>query len=88
MNTLIIFDFNTQSSISNWVIVDDLVMGGRSKGSFKLNDDGYGVFEGNISLEKNGGFSSLRYQFNKMDISKYKKIKFRVKGDGKKYNLE
>ena len=31
-------------------------MGGRSSSTFKLDKDGLGVFEGNISLENNGGF--------------------------------
>ncbi len=87
MNTLIIFDFNTHSNLSNWVILDDVVMGGKSNGTFKLDDNGYGVFEGSISLENNGGFSSLRYQPNTIDISKYKKIKLHIKGDGKRYQF-
>lgn len=83
--TLMIFDFNKESDISNWLVVDDTVMGGRSKGSFKLNSDGYGVFEGAISLENNGGFSSLRHRFEKLNVSNFKTIKIRLKGDGKKY---
>jgi len=86
-NTLIIFDFNKKSDVSNWEVVDDVVMGGCSSGHFKLNSDGYGVFEGTVSLENNGGFSLVRYRFNKLEISKFKKIKLRIKGDGKKYQL-
>lgn len=86
-NILLIFEFNKESDISNWIVVDDVVMGGHSNGSFKLNSEGYGVFEGNISLENNGGFSSLRYRFNKMNVSKFKKIKLKIKGDGKRYQF-
>lgn len=86
-NTLTIFDFNKESNISNWVVIDDVVMGGRSNGSFSLNAEGHGVFEGAVSLENNGGFSSLRYQFEKKPISKFTKICIRLKGDGKKYQL-
>ena len=62
---MILFDFNIKSDISNWKVVDDVVMGGRSNGNFELNKNGYGVFSGNVSLENNGGFSSLRYRFDK-----------------------
>ncbi|MDC3220705.1 CIA30 family protein, partial [Flavobacteriales bacterium] len=55
----VIFDFNKSSDIENWIIIDDAVMGGKSSGSFKLNSEGHGLFEGVISLENNGGFSSV-----------------------------
>lgn len=88
MNTsLIIFDFNKESDISDWVVVDDVVMGGRSNGTFDLDSNGHGVFEGVVSLENNGGFSSLRYQLERINASKYSKIKLLIKGDGKKYQL-
>lgn len=87
MSTLVIFDFNKKSNTSDWKIVDDVVMGGRSNGSFYLDTNGNGVFEGNVSLENNGGFSSVRYQFDQLNVSSYKKIILRVKGDGKKYQL-
>jgi NADH dehydrogenase [ubiquinone] 1 alpha subcomplex assembly factor 1 len=65
MQAQVIFDFNKKSDLQDWIIVDDVVMGGRSSSTFKLDKDGLGVFEGNISLENNGGFSSLRYRFLK-----------------------
>ena len=40
-----IFDFNINSDIQNWNIVDDTVMGGRSSSQFKLNSEGFGVFK-------------------------------------------
>ena len=36
----IIFDFTKNSDISSWRIVDDGVMGGRSQGSFQMNEEG------------------------------------------------
>lgn len=83
----VIFDFIKDSDIQNWVILDDVVMGGKSSGTFKLNADGFGVFEGNISLDNNGGFSSLRYRFEKMPIKDYTKIILKLRGDGKKYQF-
>lgn len=83
----IIFDFTQQSNISSWRIVDDGVMGGRSQGNFKIDENGNGVFYGNVSLENNGGFSSLRYRFAKIDVSKNSKVILKLKGDGKKYQF-
>ena len=83
----IIFDFNKEVSLSGWRIIDDVVMGGVSEGKFKIDNEGNGVFYGNVSLENNGGFSSIRYNFNKIDVKEFKKIVLKVKGDGKKYQF-
>lgn len=83
----VIFDFTTSANLSNWRIVDDGVMGGRSNGDFSLTETGHGKFSGVISLEKNGGFSSVHYNFKELSVSKYSKICIRLKGDGKKYQF-
>ena len=85
--SIIIFDFNKKSDVSDWRIVDDVVMGGRSSGRFELNKEGNGVFSGTVSLQNNGGFSSVRYPFNKKELGNYTKFVLRVKGDGKKYQF-
>ena len=85
--SLVIFDFNIDSDIRNWVIVDDVVMGGRSSGSFTVNKEGHGVFEGNVSLENNGGFSSLRYGQGKTLIQGRTKVILKLKGDGSTYQF-
>jgi hypothetical protein len=87
MSLAVIFDFNKKSNVEDWVIVDDGVMGGRSKGNFKLSKDGFGVFEGKISLENNGGFSSLRYKFPKIETKEYSKVVLKLKGDSKQYQF-
>lgn len=87
MTSHMIFNFNKKSDIKNWTIIDDVVMGGKSSGTFKLNADGHGVFQGEISLENNGGFSSLRYSFEKTQIKEHTKIIIKLKGDGKKYQF-
>jgi len=87
MASKVIFDFNKNSDIQDWMIVDDVVMGGESAGSFKLNAEGFGVFEGNISLDNNGGFSSLRYRFPKITVKDYTSIIIKLKGDRKNYQF-
>ncbi len=86
-NPLLIFDFKENADISNWKIVDDVVMGGNSNGNFYLNKVGNGIFEGKISLENNGGFSSLRYTFDREKIAGYKKVHIHLKGDKKRYQF-
>jgi NADH dehydrogenase [ubiquinone] 1 alpha subcomplex assembly factor 1 len=87
LNSMVIFDFNSQSNIQDWKVTDDVVMGGKSSGTFNLNDEGFGVFAGSVSLENNGGFSSLRYKFEKLKIKGYSTICIKLCGDGKKYQL-
>ena len=75
-------------SISDWQIVDDGVMGGLSKGKFDISGKQTLKFSGNLSLKNNGGFSSIRSKRTTMDLSEFKGIKMRVKGDGEHTNLE
>lgn len=87
MNTIMIYDFNAASSKKDWRIIDDGVMGGVSQGEFLIDSDGNGVFKGTISLEYNGGFSSVRNQFEKIKVKSDSKIFIRLKGDGKQYQF-
>jgi NADH dehydrogenase [ubiquinone] 1 alpha subcomplex assembly factor 1 len=87
LQSMTLFDFSKDSNLSNWRILDDVVMGGRSNGIFKLNEDNHGEFSGKISLENNGGFSSVRYYFEKIETSSFSKFTLRIKGDGKKYQF-
>ena len=82
-----IYNFNPHSNINDWNIVNDGVMGGLSKGTITINEHGHGVFEGKISLDNNGGFSSVRYAFEQYNIKDYKKVVIKLKGDGKPYQF-
>lgn len=82
-----IFNFNSSSDLNKWLIINDGVMGGLSKGQFAINDSGNGVFWGTISLDNNGGFSSVRYQFPEMDVYQYQSVVLRLRGDGKRYQF-
>ena len=87
MSTITIYDFDKNASANDWRIVDDVVMGGESNGRFSIDSDGHGVFEGKISLENNGGFSSVRYQFEKLAVTENSTVLITLKGDGKDYQF-
>ena len=61
-------DFGGKEGEPKWFSVDDGVMGGVSKGKLSV-EDGTLVFSGKLSLENNGGFSSLRSGDKKYDFS-------------------
>ena len=82
-----LFDFNKNKDVKQWLVVDDTVMGGRSGSTFYLNDEGRGVFEGEVSLENNGGFSSVRYRMEELSAVNHTGFEIRLKGDGKRYQF-
>ncbi len=68
-----------------WIVVDDGVMGGRSAGRVKVID-GTTVFSGELSLENNGGFSSIRLPLSQ-SLEGLSGIRLTVRGDGRRYQL-
>ena len=54
-----LIDFRSAAR-GDWNAVNDDVMGGRSSSSMRLTSDGSAVFEGEVSLDNNGGFASVR----------------------------
>lgn len=86
-NPFTIFKFSSNVTINNWRVVDDVVMGGVSSGNFSINKEGYGDYNGKVSLENNGGFSSLRYDFSLIKVENYTKVVLKIKGDGKDYQF-
>jgi hypothetical protein len=82
-----IFEFNSNCDIDNWQIINDVVMGGRSTASLFLDENQNGVFEGYISNENNGGFSSIQLNTGKIEIGHFKNIELNIKGDGSVYQI-
>jgi hypothetical protein len=87
MNIILLFDFTKESTISNWKIVDDNVMGGFSSSDFFIDTMGNGVFKGTVSTENNGGFCSVRHFFKPISLQGKKVFSIKVKGDNKKYQF-
>jgi len=84
---MVLFDFNADSSLNNWFVVDDVVMGGRSSGHMQINEEGHAVFFGDVSLDNYGGFSSIRGNLDKVNVESYSTVKIKLKGDGKQYQF-
>jgi len=83
----VLFDFQTADDLRNWYVVDDGVMGGRSQGILGLSEDGYARYEGKVSLENNGGFSSIRYRLKPLKVADFKQVVLKVRGDQKRYQF-
>ena len=88
MNTLVIFDFTKEADLKNWYVMNDTVMGGVSAGKMGKVAAGNGLFEGHVLLDKNGGFTSVRYDAGKIKLQGYSKFLIVLKGDGKAYQFK
>ena len=82
-----VFTFDGGSDERRWSAINDGVMGGLSQGRSEITSDGMLRFSGNVSLENNGGFSSVRSASVESDLSAYDGVLIRVRGDGKRYAM-
>ncbi|MGA0320050.1 MAG: CIA30 family protein [bacterium] len=82
-----LYDFTHQETSGVWMIVNDGVMGGISESRLSLDQQGFLVFEGRVSLDYGGGFASVRSILNRLDADPFDGILIRFKGDGKRYQL-
>jgi Complex I intermediate-associated protein 30 (CIA30) len=80
-----LFDFSepNQDLLGAWMAVNDGVMGGVSESGLQIVS-GRAFFKGNVSIDRGGGFASIRTQnFNPpLDLSNYQGISLKVRGSG------
>lgn len=81
-----LFDFSNDEDVKGWLIVNDGVMGGLSKGRFEVIDQ-RAIFSGEVSTDNNGGFTMVRNQFEQQPLLTYKRFVLELKGDGKNYQF-
>lgn len=79
------FDFDERGAEDKWFSVNDGVMGGISKGGFKITDDASLLFSGVLSLENNGGFASIRSKNVAINLEGASAILVNARGDGRTY---
>jgi hypothetical protein len=80
-DSLTLFDFGTADQ-ARWQVVDDGVMGGRSRG-FVAIEDGTLRFTGTL-VTQGGGFTSVRAD-RPMDLGGYDGLELRVRGGGRTF---
>ena len=80
-------DFKEGVTSLNWQIVNDSVMGGISTSKMIWVSDDIVKFSGDLSLENNGGFASVRATGRMPSLAESNRIVIRVKGDGRRYQL-
>jgi hypothetical protein len=79
-----LLDFSSSEVVQTFRVVNDEVMGGVSTSRRRSTDDAM-VFEGEVSLENNGGFASLRgpVRFPAESAA----LLLTARGDGQRYKL-
>lgn len=82
-----LFDFSQPGAINLWRAVNDGVMGGVSTGSAGITNTGTLLFSGNLSLENNGGFGSIRTNSFEFRLLPSDSFLVRMRGDGRVYSM-
>lgn len=86
IETTPLVDFSEQNERSHWMVVNDNVMGGRSKGSFKIENSKL-IFSGSTNT-RGGGFSSIRTKPQKWATEEVEGLVVKVRGDGRTYKAD
>ncbi|NQX77125.1 CIA30 family protein [Gilvibacter sp.] len=82
----LLIDFGTQGNNQEWFALNDGVMGGMSSGRLNYTPTSF-VFEGQVSLENNGGFASARGPFEAMDLSGFSTVIIKYRSTGMDFAL-
>lgn len=85
-NARVLFDFTRANAATEWQTVNDGVMGGVSEGEFKVTAKTLKFF-GTLSLENNGGFTSVRTKAKRLGLENGDALVARIRGDGREYSL-
>ena len=81
------FRFASPDAAGSWQAVNDGVMGGVSDGRFRITERQTLEFYGTLSLENNGGFTSVRSRPADLGLRAGDTLVARVRGDGREYQL-
>ena len=82
-----LFDFSDPSAVNAWHAIDDRVMGGISRSTLRHDPAGHAVFEGTVSLERNGGFASVRSSAGERGLPGAGTCLIELRGDKKEFKL-
>jgi monofunctional biosynthetic peptidoglycan transglycosylase len=79
-------DFSVAEEVNYWFRINDSVMGGLSESNLRVVDK-VAYFEGELSLENNGGFASVRRTGPISLKTGDTPISLEINGDGRSYQL-
>ena len=79
--------FGDDEEVTQWMAVNDVVMGGMSVSAFEPAGPGIARFRGTVSLENSGGFASVRTSPRRWNSSGASAFVLRVLGDGHAYKF-
>ena len=83
----VLFDFTNPDAANAWHAIDDRVMGGISHSALRHDPAGHAVFEGIVSLERNGGFASVRSSPGERGQTGATACLIELRGDKKQFKL-
>ena len=83
----VLFDFTNPDAANAWHAIDDRVMGGSSHSALRHDPAGHAVFEGIVSLERNGGFASVRSRPGERGQTGATACLIELRGDKKQFKL-
>ncbi|MEO1654331.1 MAG: CIA30 family protein [Bacteroidota bacterium] len=72
------FDFGKGKVGEDWFVMNDDVMGGRSKGKMALTENSL-QFSGNISLENSGGYTFVQCPFRSLELGEATRVLIRYR---------
>ncbi len=82
-----LFNFKDPIAAAAWHPIDDRVMGGLSRSALRSDPAGHSVFAGEVSLEQNGGFASVRSTPGDRGQAGATACLMEVRGDNKQFKL-
>ena len=83
----VLFDFTDPDAANAWHPIDDRVMGGISRSALHNDPAGHAVFKGEVSLERNGSFASVRSRPGERGVRGAEACLIELRGDNKQFKL-
>ena len=82
-----LIDFTDAQESQRWIAINDDVMGGLSQSRIELSPAATALFNGQLALENNGGFASIRRRSDNYNLNGCNGVILKVKGDGRTYQF-
>ncbi|NOT29685.1 MAG: CIA30 family protein [Planctomycetes bacterium] len=86
-SVLVVVDFGSAVEVGAWSAIDDVVMGGVSSSALVASDEGTALFTGAVSMDKGGGFASVRSPDRARALAGRQGLRVHSRGDGQRYKL-